>query len=190
MTDRDLMILSFLTDVRVCTKNQIQELYFKDVHNNVCLRRLKYLTDNKMISRSYFNLGGNVNSYVYYMDKKPSKRTLKHELLITEFYLELCKNGFEIISFEKSPLIAGIIPDAIIKFRRPKHQEEKYIFLEVQLSPHDCIKKYFNIRSKVKRDIPNTLYIITDQEIKNTQLRDLRVVIDNLDFKKVKTYFS
>ena len=58
------------------------------------------------------------------------------------------------------------------------------------MSEHNCTNKYFNIKSKVDGEIPNVLYIVTNKDIKNTKLRDLKVVVDDLNFSKVKFYFS
>lgn len=189
MTEREMNILLFLTNVRVATTKQIQEMFFKGLHHSVSYRRLQILVDNKMLKRNYYHLN-NKNIYVYYLDKKPSKKNILHDLLITEFYIQLNKYQFNILEFERNPIVAGIIPDAIIKFTKPNTHNEKYIFLEVQLSTHDCISKYYNIKSKAKKDIPNTLYIITNQKIKYSELRDLKVVIDTIEFKKLEFYFS
>ena len=51
MQERDLKILSFLTMCRICTRKQVQELLFPDVHENIPLRRLKKLTDEGYINR-------------------------------------------------------------------------------------------------------------------------------------------
>lgn len=184
-----MKILKFISDVRVCTNEDIQQAFFKGLNMNICYRRLNYLIDCKLVKRSYFNVGKNKNVYIYYLDKRPSVKILNHELLITKFLVNLINEGYEILEFEKSPMIAEIIPDAMIKFKS-SNDKVKYIFLEVQISPNDCIKKYYNIRSKVKDEIPNTLYIVTNQEMKDTKLRDLKVVIDDLNFNKVKFYFS
>lgn len=194
MRERDMKILKFISDVRICTNEDIQESFFKGLNKNVCYRRLNYLVECKLIKRSYFNMGKNKNIYIYYLDKKPSVKILKHDLLITKFLVKLISEGYEIIEFEKSPCLGetltnSIIPDAIIKFKS-SNDKIKHIFLEVQLSEHDCIKKYYNIKSKVKAEIPNTLYIVTNQPMKHTSLRDLRVVIDDLSFRKVKFYFE
>lgn len=194
MRERDMKILKFISDVRICTNEDIQESFFKGLNKNVCYRRLNYLVECKLIKRSYYNMGKNKNIYIYYLDKKPSVKILKHDLLITKFLVKLISEGYEIIEFEKSPCLGetltnSIIPDAIIKFKS-SNDKIRYIFLEVQLSEHDCIKKYYNIKSKVKAEIPNTLYIVTNQQMKHTSLRDLRVVIDDLSFRKVKFYFE
>lgn len=194
MQERDMKILKFISDVRVCTNEDIQQAFFKGLSINMCYRRLNYLIDCKLVKRSYFNMGKNKNIYIYYLDKKPSVKILNHDLLITKFLVNLINEGYEILEFEKSPHIGEtisdcIIPDAIIKFKS-SNDKIKHIFLEIQISPNDCVKKYYNIKSKVKDDIPNTLYIVTNQDIKNTKLRDLKVVIDDLNFSKVKFYFS
>ena len=189
MQERDMKILKFISDVRICTNEDIQQAFFKGLNRNICYRRLNYLIDCKLIKRSYFNIGKNKNIYIYYLDKKPSVKILNHDLLITKFLVNLIIEGYEILEFEKSPVVGEIIPDAMIKFKS-SNDKIKHIFLEVQLSSNDCVKKYYNIRSKVNYDIPAVLYIVTNQEMKNTKLRDLKVVIDDLNFSKVKFYFS
>ncbi|MDU6996024.1 MAG: hypothetical protein E6356_14275 [Terrisporobacter othiniensis] len=189
MQERDMKILKFISDVRVCTNEDIQQVFFKGLSVNMCYRRLNHLIECKLIKRSYYNIDKNKNVYVYYLDKKPSIKILKHELLITKFLVNLINQGYEILEFEKSPNIADIIPDAMIKFKS-SNDKIKHIFLEVQISDNNCIKKYYNIKSKVKHEIPNTLYIVTNQQLKDTKLRDLKVVIDDLNFNKVKFYFS
>jgi len=189
MTDRDIRILEYLTQVRVSTTEQIQEVFFKGLHHSIAYRRLSILVECKLVKRVRYRVS-NKNIYIYYLDSKPSKRNLEHDLLITELYVRIRKCGFEILEFERSPIVAGIVPDAIARFRRPNIQEVKSIFLECQLSPHDCISKYYNIKSKVNIDIPGTLYIVTNQHMKDTELRDLKVVVDDLTFRKLEFYFS
>ena len=174
MTDREIKILQFLSQTRIATTKQIQMMYFNNVHHTICYNKLNGLIDKKLLKRKYYNISPHKNSYVYYLDKAPSKRNLQHDLLITEFMVQLTLNGYEIISFEKSPIIGGIVPDAEI------WTDKGGIFLEVQLSPHECIKKYFNLKHKVERDIPSTLYIVTNQKIDTPKLRDMRIIIDNL----------
>ena len=167
MQERDIKILEFMTQVRYCTNENIQDVFFQGLNHNVCYRRLNYLIDCKLIKRKYYHVD-NKNVYVYYLDKKPSKRLLQHELL----------------SFEKTPRVADIIPDGVISFK--SGDKIKQLFLEVQLSPNDCILKYSNIKNKVSYDIPSTLYIITNQQMKYTKIRGLDIIIDDLNFSKLK----
>ena len=183
MQERDIKILEFMTQVRYCTNENIQDVFFQGLNHNVCYRRLNYLIDCKLIKRKYYHVD-NKNIYVYYLDKKPSKRLLQHELLVTQFLVSLIKQGYELLSFEKTPKVADIIPDGAISFK--SGDKVKQLFLEVQLSSNDCIKKYRNIKRKVDYELPSTLYIITDKEIKYTPLREINILIDDFNMSKLK----
>lgn len=189
MQERDLKILQFISDTRLCTTKQIQDTLFQGVVPRVCYRRLQSLTDSNLIKRKYYRID-NKNMYVYFLDKPPGKKNLKHDLLITEFYTQLIKNGYEIVSFEKNPIVAGIISDAEIWFKNKESDKIHSLFLEVQLSEHDCIKKYYNLSSKVKKDIPATLYIVSDKKINIQKLRDFKVILDDLEMKKINQTFG
>ena len=186
MTDRDFRILELLTSIRYATTRQIQEIIFPTVNKSVCYKRLNYLTSNKLIYRKYFNLGGNSNSYVYYLDRPPKKSIIKHELLISQFIVELSKLELDILEVGKGQIYRGIKPDLIVRIRT-KAGKERMIFLEIQLSKHNCINKYFNL---YKGDTPAILYVATNNRIDPQQIRGMRVIIDTLDFKKLQFYFS
>ena len=183
MQERDIKILQFISQVRYCTNENIQQVFFQGLNHNICYRRLNYLIDCKLIKRAYYRYM-NKNIYVYYLDKKPSKRLLQHELLVTQFLVSLIKQGYELLSFEKTPKIADIIPDGVVSFK--SGNKVRQLFLEVQLSSGDCIKKYRNIKRKVDYKLPSTLYIITDKEIKYTPLREINILIDDLNMSKLK----
>ena len=183
MQERDIKILDFMTQVRYCTNENIQDVFFQGLNHNVCYRRLNYLIDCKLIKRKYYHVD-NKNIYVYYLDKKPSKRLLQHELLVTQFLVSLIKQGYEVLSFEKTPKVSDIIPDGVVSFK--SGDKVKQLFLEVQLSSGDCIKKYRNIKRKVNYELPSTLYIITDKEIKYTPLREINILTDDLNISKLK----
>ena len=189
MTNRELLILDYLSKVRISTTKQIQDIFFQGLHHSVSYRVLKGLVDSKLIKRKFYRVGEK-NYHVYFLDKPPGKKNLKHDLLITEFYTQLIKNGYEIISFEKNPLVAGIISDAEIWFKEKESDKIHSLFLEVQLSEHDCIKKYYNLSSKVNRDIPAILYIVSDKKINIQKLRDFKIVLDNLEMKKINQTFG
>ena len=189
MTDRDFRILKLLTELRYMTTKQIREVVFPNLNPSVCYRRLNYLTDNRLIYRKYYNLGGNSNSYVYYLDKAPLKRNISHELLISQFVVELIKQGHKILEIDKTPIYHGIKPDLIVKFRK-LDGAIKHLFLEVQLSSHNCISKYYNINPTGRADIPNILYVVTDKPQENHLIRNLRIVIDDLEMHKLSFYFS
>ena len=188
MTERDLLVLQFLTSVRAASTRQIQESFFNGLNPSVSYNRLKYLTDNKFVKRKYMHLDPNSNTHIYYLDKCPSKKAIRHELLITQFYVELKKLNFEILSFEKTPIFNGFIPDGIVTFKTDKQQVKK-MFLEVQLSKHDCISKYYNINPNAAADVPGYLWVVTDQEQQQHSIRNLRIIIDDLKMTKLRNYF-
>lgn len=193
MEDRDMKVLEFVSLVRVCTREQVQEMFFKDVHQNVAMRRLKYLADADYIRRDTYNLDKNKrrNAYVYYMDRKPGKKIVKHDLIVTDVIVKFIQEGYEIIEFERSCKIGNIIPDALIKVK--KNGRVKRIILEVQISPNDCLSKYHNFREVV---IENTnwqvmpvLYVVNNQNL-NKKLNDIKVVYDNLNLEKVDDFID
>nr|WP_312216984.1 replication-relaxation family protein [Clostridioides sp.] len=185
ITDRDMQILNFLDKVRLATKEQIHELFFNNVSDKVTYRRLNKLSDEDFIKRSYYNLGKNKNVYVYYLDKKPSKKLIKHDLYITDLIAYLIKLQYEIVEFEKSPVIGRVIPDAYIKIRR--EGKSKNLLLEVQLSNNDCLSKYYNFKDEVLENtnwnIMPRLLILSDLNIKKIELIDIKTIYSDLDMK-------
>lgn len=193
MEDRDMKVLEFVSLVRVCTREQVQQMFFKDVHQNVAMRRLKYLADADYIRRDTYNLDKNKrrNAYVYYMDRKPGKKIVKHDLIVTDVIVKFIEEGYEIIEFERACKIGNIIPDALIKVK--KNGRVKRIILEVQISPNDCLSKYHNFREVI---IENTnwqvmpvLYVVNNQNLKK-KLNDIKVVYDNLKLEKVSDFID
>lgn len=186
MQERDLKILSFLTMCRICTRKQVQELLFPDVHENIPLRRLKKLSDEGYINRKMFNVEGTKNMYVYYLDKQPKKKLITHDLYITDFLVKLIKNKYEILDFKKSPQIGNIIPDAYLKIR--KNKRIKRILLEVQISPNDCLSKYKEIKEIILENtdwpVMPTLYVINNQGL-NKRMKDIKVIYDSIKIEKV-----
>lgn len=185
ITDRDIQVLNFLDKVRLATKEQIHELFFYNVSDKVTYRRLNKLSDEDFIKRSYYNLGKNKNVYVYYLDKKPSKKLIKHDLYITDLIVYLIKLQYEIVEFEKSPVIGRVIPDAYIKIRR--EGKSKNLLLEVQLSNNDCLSKYYNFEDVVLENtnwnIMPRLLILSDLNIKRIDLIDIKTIYSDLDMK-------
>lgn len=185
ITDRDIQILNFLDKVRLATKEQIHELFFYNVSDKVTYRRLNKLSDEDFIKRSYYNLGKNKNVYVYYLDKKPSKKLIKHDLYITDLIVYLIKLQYEIVEFEKSPVIGRVIPDAYIKIRR--EGKSKNLLLEVQLSNNDCLSKYYNFKDEVLENtnwnIMPRLLILSDLNIKKIELIDIKTIYSDLNMK-------
>ena len=186
VTERDMRVLELLTQLRYATTRQLKDTIFNDVSYSVAYRRLKYLSGNKLINRKYYNIDKNTNSHVYYLDRAPSRKNITHELLISQFIVELSKLELDILEVGKGQIYHGIKPDLIVRIRT-KAGNKRIIFLEIQLSKHNCINKYFNL---YKGDIPAILYVATNNKIESPQIRGMRVIIDDLNFKKLQFYFS
>ena len=186
MTNRDMEILEFLTLSRICTRKQVQELLFENNHQNVPLRRLKRLADDGYVNRKMFKVESTRSVYVYYLDKKPSKKLVEHDLYITDFLVKLIKNNYEIIEFKKNFSLGNIISDGYINVK--KNNRTKKILLEVQLSPHDCISKYYNFKEVIINntnwEVMPLLYVINNQGL-NKKLIDMKVIYDNVKIEKV-----
>ena len=191
MQERDLKILSFLTMCRICTRKQVQELLFPDVHENIPLRRLKKLTDEGYINRKMFNVEGTKNMYVYYLDKQPKKKLITHDLYITDFLVKLIKNNYKIVEFKKSQPIGNIIPDAYVKIK--KENKVKRILLEVQISPNDCLKKYKEIKNIILENtdwpVMPILYVVNNQCL-DKKLKDIKVIYDSIRIEKAGDIFD
>lgn len=191
MTDRDRMIIELLKSCKLLTREQIQKVLFRNVHTNICLRRLKILADNKEIKRSYFNLSENKNVYVYYLDKKPAKRNLIHDLAVSEFITDMMLIS-DIKYVEVNYKIGNVIADAYIRYSG-KTGGNKRLFLEVQRSNKvdDCVVKYKGIKDVIIDEKPGwnvmpRLIVLTDLEHSNRQLKDMRVYYDSLRTKNIR----
>ena len=189
ITERDMKTLELLTQLRFMTVKQIQDTIFSKKSPSICYKRLDHLIKCKMINRKYYNLKEKSNAYVYYLDKPPKKKNLKHELLVSQFVTELIKQGHEILEMEKTPIYKGFIPDAIIKFRK-KDGSIRHLFLEVQLSKHSVYEKYYNINPNNDESVPKYLWVLTDQPQQEHQIRNLRIIVDDLQMNNLKNYFS
>lgn len=191
MEARDKKVIDFIHLVELATKEQIQKLYFEEVHKNICMRRLKKISEEGYVER--FKHGGNI--FVYYVGKKPSKRLINHDLYITDFIVEMIKNGFEILEFKKSFVIGPIISDAYIRYKDPEGKI-RHCVLEVQLSNKvsDCVDKYKDFKRIIldnRNDwgsIPRVI-VITDMT-QRIELRGIKVLYDTTEMKNVSKILS
>ena len=191
MTDRDKKIIELVSQCGVITREQVQRVLFKDTHINVPLRRLKVLVDNKEIKRNYYNIGGHKNVFVYYLGKKPSKRLITHNLLITDFITKVMSMT-EVVEVETSFKLGNVISDGYIKYKTYEGKT-RHLFLEVQLSNKvsDSVEKYKGIKSAILEEKPNwqtipRLIVITDLEHDNEQIKGMKVKYDTLQMNNLR----
>ena len=191
LVERDKKIIELITKVGVITREQVQKVLFKNTHKNVPMRRLSYLAENKLIKRNYYQIEEHKNSYVYYLNKKPAKRNIKHELLVTEFLTNVMSMS-EVLEVETHFAIGDVIADAYIKYKDSENKVRR-AFLEVQLSNKvdDCVSKYKNIKTAILDEKPNwsvmpRLIVITDLEHNNEQLKGMRIKYDTLQMNNLR----
>ena len=191
LPDRDKKTIELIEKIGPLTREQIQRVLFKNVHLNVPNRRLALLTDNKLIKRAYYQLEQHKNVYVYYSGKKPSKRNIKHEIMVSEFIttvMAMC----EVLEVETHYSIGNIIADAYMKYRG-NDGKVRSLFLEVQLSNkvNDCVSKYKDIKNIIldeRKDwqtIPR-LIVITDLEHNNEQIKNIRIKYDTTEMNNLR----
>lgn len=186
METRDKNIVNFINMVELCNRDQIKNIYFKNVHQNICMRRLKKLSDDEYINRLKYN----GNSYIYYSDKKPSKRMINHDLYITDFVVKMIKNNYKILEFKKSFVIGNIISDAYIRYQTPDGIK-RHCLLEIQLSNKvdDCVLKYKNfkntiINSDIRWDTIPRIIIITDMP-QRIHVKGINVLYDDTNINNI-----
>ncbi len=187
MEARDKNVVDFISMVGIANRDQIKTLYFEEVHQNICMRRLKKLSDDEYINR--FKHDG--NTFIYYTEKKPSKRIINHDLYITDLVVKMIKEGYEILDFKKSFVVGPIISDAYIKYLTPEGKN-RHLLLEVQLSNkvEDCVIKYKGFKNVILDNnldwetIPRLL-VITDMK-QRVELKGMKVVYDTTDMENIK----
>lgn len=187
LQDRDYNILNFISVYELCTNKHLEKIFFKGTTRNVAPRRLKTLTEKyELLNRA--KIDGNM--FIYYKDKKPSKRLLAHDLQITNLVVEMILNDFEILEFKKSFVVGNVISDCYIRYKN-KNGDTKHFVLEVQLSNTiaDCVNKYKGYRdklidNKVRIGTVPSLLVLTNLPNK-VYLKDMKVKYLNLDFKDI-----
>lgn len=186
MEARDKQVVDFIHLVELANKEQIQKVFFEEVHSNVCMRRLKKISEEGYVERSRYS----GNAFIYYVSKKPSKRLITHDLYITDFVVEMIKNGYEILEFKKSYIIGSIISDAYIRYK-DSEGKIRHCVLEIQLSNkvEDCVNKYKDFKNIIldnKKDwasIPRVI-VITDMK-QRVELRGIKVLYDTTELKNI-----
>ena len=191
LVERDKKIIELIDTLGVATREQVQKVLFKNTHMNVPMRRLSHLAENKLIKRDFYQVDAHKNAYVYYLGKKPAKRNIQHELLVSEFItsvMAMC----EVLEVETHYAIGNIIADAYMKYKDSEGRI-KHLFLEVQLSNkvNDCVEKYKDIKNLILDNKPDwqtipRLIVITDLPHQEDQLKNIKVKYDTKDMKNLR----
>lgn len=193
---RDLQVLKFINDTKVTDRNQIKKAFFKNVHYNICMRRLKFLVEGSYVNRTrYKNIGNGdgYNGYIYFPVgiKKPSKKILTHNLMVSDFYATMLEAQIEVLGFKPTYMIGNIIADAYIKYKGNDGVIRR-AFLEVQRSGKisDCVLKYKDIKSVIMKEknwntMPR-LIVMTDLKDEKITLRHINIIYCNTELKNIR----
>lgn len=191
LVTRDKNIIELIEKVGVITREQVQRVLFKNVHQNIPMRRLSYLSENKLIKRAYYQIEEHKNVYVYYLGKKPSKRNIRHEITVTEFITNVMAIT-DVLEVNTHYVLGDIIADGYIKYRDSEGKIRR-LLLEVQLSNKvgDCINKYNDIKRIILDNRPDwqtipRLIVITYLEHNNEQLKHMKVKYDTTDMENLR----
>lgn len=140
MTERDLEVLDFINLIGICRSTHLKELFFKDCSKTVLNRRTAKLAEYGEVKRFRSDLFE--REYIYYSDKKPNPRILRHDLYVTDLATKLIKSNIEILTLDRNVVIGNIISDSFIVIR--KDNVRRAFLVEVQLSGKlsDCTDKY------------------------------------------------
>lgn len=191
LVTRDKKIIELIEKVGVITREQVQRVLFKKVHQNIPMRRLSHLTENKLIKRSYYQIEEHKNVYVYYLGKKPSKRNIRHEITVTEFITNVMAIT-DVLEVNTHYEIGNIIADGYIKYKDSEGKIRR-LLLEVQLSNkvNDCVEKYKDIKNLILYNRPDwqtipRLIVITDLPHQEDQLKNVKVKYDTKDMKNLR----
>lgn len=190
---RDSQVLKFIEDTKVTNSNQIGKAFFKNLHPTVCMRRLKFLHEYSYVNRSRYKEGNGYTGYIYYPTdtKKPSKKILTHNLMVSDFYATMLEAQIEVLSFQPTYMIGNIIADAYIKYRGNDGVIRR-AFLEVQRSGKisDCVLKYKDIKSVIMKEknwntMPR-LIVMTDLKDEKITLRNINVTYIASNLKNIR----
>lgn len=192
LVDRDKKVIDLLENVKVATREQIQRVVYPNISQNTPIRKLTMLTENELVKRSYFNIGGHNNVYVYYLSRKPSRRNIMHDITITEFITKvmcIC----EVIEVHTNYRIGSIISDCYIRYK-DSEGKVRHLVGEIQLSNkvyEGCVEKYKKFKNEILEHrkefatIPR-LIVITDLAHNNEQIKGMKVKYDNLQMNNLR----
>lgn len=184
LTKRDNEIIAFLEEVSIADTSTINQMFFNN-SSRACSRRLKILTDNKIIKRldrKYLN-----QEYIYYVSRAP--RQVQHKLLFSRLLGKLVGEGAEILKYKCPLKIGNVIPDGFICYKIGR--KTKVALVEVELTKELDKAKYKElIRSKEFKDIFDSTIpdVIVISDRKSYQMKEFNVIniktdlinIDNL----------
>lgn len=178
LTNNDRKALSFLTEFRVATTDQINQVAYNNYWT--CIKALKKLTNDKFIKQHKNTIGrGNV----YSINRVKDMSQLQHDIFRNEFYLKLISMS-DIKQCYVEKVYNSIRPDAL--FLCDYNNNSYFFLLEVETSNnrHKCnVDKYNEFFLSQWRDhftIKPIIIYMTDKNVSETAKFEYRKVSTDL----------
>lgn len=171
--ERDQEAIDFISKFRICSTKHVAEVSYNG-NQTICAKRLKKLTDDKLLHRikNPYGLG-----YLYSVNAIKSTKQLRHTLLRDDFHIRLLEMGCEILRVDVECDWGRVRPDA---FYILKYEGKSYTFLlEVETAKNTINTAKYNDfwLDEYKRylKVPITVVYITDKPVKHSRY-DYKVV--------------
>jgi DNA-binding Lrp family transcriptional regulator len=118
ITERDERAVRFIEDFGAASLSHIARAIYGNgkASLDVARRRLKVLTDKKLIKRCRNDMNA---EYIYYSTPKPPARQ-SHHLILAGLYAAILDLTGEVEAWQREPLWNGLRPDAYCVFRGKK----------------------------------------------------------------------
>ena len=181
LTQRDIDIIEFLKRVVVADTQTILKIFFKDASLRTCQARLKMLVDNKHIKCFRENI---LEQNIYFISRKPS--SYKHKIVFSRLLGEMYHQDIEIIKYKTPLKLHNIIADGFIIYRQ--NNQEKMMFIEVELTKYFDLKKYqdlyYSRKYKEKFPVMPNILVVTNKSVKTDNKLNIKVC--KLDLSDLK----
>ena len=184
LTARDEKIIEYIKTVSVADTTTLNEIFFNNSTRS-CQRRMKLLTDAKLVKRlerKYLN-----QEYVYYVSRVPKQ--LEHKLLFSQLVGKMHSVGAEIIKV-KSPLcVCNIIADGFVVYKL--NDRVRMALVEVERSKEFDKDKYIEIANvkEFKDMFPVKPLIVVLSDNKPVNMDLFKIINIKTDFSDINNIF-
>lgn len=181
LTKRDDEILAFLEAVTIADTSTINQIFFNN-STRACQRRLKILTDYKIIKRldrKYLN-----QENIYYLTRAP--RQIRHKLLFSQLLGQLNKIGAEMIKFKSPYKLNNVIADGFVCYK--VNNKVRIALVEAELSKTLDKEKYKELirTPEFKNIFPTIPLLIVISDHKPYEMKEFQIINIKTDFSNIE----
>lgn len=184
LTKRDDEIIEFIKSVSVADTTTLNELFFNNSTRS-CQRRMKLLTDAKLVKRlerKYLN-----QEYIYYVSRMPKQ--LDHKLLFSQLVGKMHSIGAEIIKIKCPLCISNIIVDGFVVYKLD--DRVRMALVEIERTKEFDKDKYIEVvKSKEFQDMfPVKPLVIVVSDNKPVDMDLFKIINVKTDFSDINNIF-